>query len=756
MNSEANSIAIGKSVPRKEGRKKVTGQALYVDDISFPDMIYGVTVRSSVSRGRITSISFAGDIPWDEFTIVTAKDIPGENYVALILNDQPYLADEIVNHAEEAIVLLAHPNKYLLEEARRNVRIEYEELPAIFNLEDSLNKKEIIWGEDNVFKSFLVDKGNVDEVWANADIIVEGEYETGAQEQLYIENNGVIAIANESKGVTVWGSMQCPYYVHKALIKLFALPEDKVRVIQTETGGGFGGKEEYPSMIAGHAALLSLKSGKPVKIVYDRAEDMVATTKRHPSRTRHKTAVTKDGKLLAMDIEFIIDGGAYCTLSPVVLSRGTIHAAGPYFCAHVRIRSSALATNIPPHGAFRGFGAPQSIFALERHLDKVAAAAGLTADEFRRRNFIQQGQTTATSQIIRERVDMNQLLDRAFELTGYHEKRQRFATENAQSNLKKGIGFASFMHGAGFTGSGEVYLASVVGAEATTAGRVRILAASTEIGQGTNTIFAQIASEALGVDGDLIEVAQPDTADVPNSGPTVASRTCMVVGKLVESAVLALKQTLIGSSLLKENYNQSEFQAACRSYINKFGSLKTFSTYQAPPNIHWNDEKYQGDAYGAYAWAVYVAEVSVDSLTYEAHVDDFVAVQEVGRVINPVLATGQIEGGVAQGIGFTLFENVVWQNGRMANSQMTNYIIPTPADIPPIRVHFEESPYAYGPGGAKGIGELPMDGPAPAILNAIENATGVSFNHVPLMPEAMMDELSAQHGEAGASHPSRP
>jgi CO/xanthine dehydrogenase Mo-binding subunit len=740
MSTNTNHHPIGKSVPRKEGRKKVTGQALYVDDISFPEMLYGTTVRSSVSRGRITNISFAGDIPWNEFTIVTAKDIPGENYVALILNDQPYLAGEVINHAEEAIVLLAHPNKYLLEEARRNVRIECEELPAIFTLEDSVNKKEIIWGEDNVFKSFLVDKGNVDEVWSTANMIVEGEYFTGAQEQLYIENNGVIAIANEQDGVTVWGSMQCPYYVHKALIKLFALPENKVRVIQTETGGGFGGKEEYPSMIAGHAALLALKSGKPVKIVYDRAEDMVATTKRHPSRTRHKTAVSKDGKLLAMDIEFIIDGGAYCTLSPVVLSRGTIHAAGPYFCPHVRIRSSAVATNTPPHGAFRGFGAPQSIFALERHLDKVATAVGLTPDEFRRRNFIQQGQTTATSQVIREKVDMHQLLDRAFELTGYHEKRQRFAAENAESNIKKGIGFASFMHGAGFTGSGEVYLASVVGAEATNEGRVRILAASTEIGQGTNTIFAQIASEALGVDSDLIEVAQPDTADVPNSGPTVASRTCMVVGKLVESAVLALKQTLIGSGLLRDGYSQTQFQQACPKHIESFGPLKTFSTYQAPPNIHWNDEKYQGDAYGAYAWAVYVAEVSVDSLTYEAHVDDFVAVQEVGRVINPVLATGQIEGGVAQGIGFTLFEKVVWQNGRMANNQMTNYIIPTPADIPPIRVHFEENPYAYGPGGAKGIGELPMDGPAPAILNAIENATGVSFNQVPLMPEAIMQE----------------
>ena len=733
---------IGKSFPRKEGRKKVTGAALYVDDLSFPEMLHGATVRSPAARGKIKNISFEGDLPWDEFTIVTAKDIPGANYVALILNDQPYLAADFVNHPEEPVVLLAHKDKYLVEEARRNVRIEIEEQPPIFTLADSLAQKEIIWGNDNVFKKFLVDKGNVDEAWSSADFIVEGEYETGAQEQLYIENNGAIAIANSADGVTIWGSMQCPYYVHKALVKLFGLPEDKIRIIQTETGGGFGGKEEYPSLIAGHAALLAWKSGKPVKIIYDRAEDMVATTKRHPSRTRHKTAVTKDGKLVAMEIDFVIDGGAYCTLSPVVLSRGTIHAAGPYFCPNVRIHSQAVATNVPPHGAFRGFGAPQSIFALERHMDKVAHAVGLTPEEFRRRNFLHEGETTATSQVIRERVDMDHLLTRALQLSEYHAKREQFARDNAAHNgrftKKRGIGFATFMHGAGFTGSGEVFLQSVVSAEATVEGKVKILAASTEIGQGTNTIFSQIAAEALGLDFDSIEIVQPDTGRVPNSGPTVASRTSMVVGKLVESAVTGLKQTLIGSGVLPAQYSEADFKQACAEYVAKFGSLKTSSTYQPPPNIHWDDEKYQGDAYGAYAWAVYVAEVSFDELTYEARVEDFVAMQEVGRVLNPVLAAGQIEGGVAQAIGFTLFEHVVWKDGRMANNQMTNYIIPTPADIPPIRVYFEENPYAYGPGGAKGIGELPMDGAAPAILNAIENATGISFNAIPLMPEHLL------------------
>src|SRR5829696_8907482 len=740
---------IGQPVPRKEGRAKVTGAARYVDDISLPGMLYGTTVRSHVPRGRVTGVTFGEGLPWDEFTVVTPRDIPGANYVALILNDQPYLADGVVNHAEEPVLLLAHPDKYLLEEARRAVRLEIEALPGVFRIEESLAGKEIVWGEDNVFKTFLVEKGDVDGVWTSPGVIVvEGEYRTGAQEQLYIETNGVIAEASAASGVVVRGSMQCPYYVHKALVKLFDLPEDKVRVIQTETGGGFGGKEEYPSVIAGHAALLAWKSGRPVKIIYDRAEDMAATTKRHPSWTKHRTAVTRDGKLLGMEIDFVVDGGAYATLSAVVLSRGTIHAAGPYFCPNVRIKSRAVATNMPPHGAFRGFGAPQSIFALERHLDKVARALDLTAEELRRRNFITKGGTTATGQVIREDVDLGGLLDRAFELTDYRQKRERFARENVGARTKRGIGFASFMHGAGFTGSGEKYLQSIVGCEATADGRLRVLAASTEIGQGTKTVFAQIAADALGLDYETVEVAQPDTADVPNSGPTVASRTCMIVGKLVESAALKIKEALGDAGLIGDSFTQDEWARACAGYTSQHGALRTHVQYQQPGDVEWDDEHYRGDAYGAYAWAVYVAEVSVDTLTYEAHVEDFVAVQEVGRVIHPVLAAGQIEGGVAQGIGWSLYENVVWRDGRMANGQMTNYIIPTSADIPPIRVHFFENPYAGGPGGAKGIGELPMDGPAPAILNAIEHATGIAFDFMPLTPEDVFEALEREASPA--------
>jgi CO/xanthine dehydrogenase Mo-binding subunit len=736
------SRSIGRSVQRKEGRQKVTGRARYVDDLTLPGMIYGTTVRSVVPRGVIRDIDFEPGIPWDDFTVVTADDIPGTNRVALITDDQPYLASDLINHPEEPVVLLAHPDRHLLEEARRRVRIVVDPLPPVFTIDEALSGREIIWGSDNVFKSYLVSRGDVDDAFRRAHRIIEGEYETGAQEQLYIETNGMLAVADPESGVTVWGSMQCPFYIHRAVVGLFNLSAERVRIVQMETGGGFGGKEEYPSILAGHAALLAWKSRRPVKMIYDRLEDMAATTKRHPSRTRHRTAIDADGRLLAMDIEFTIDGGAYCTLSPVVLSRGTIHAAGPYFCENVRIRSKAVATNAPPHGAFRGFGAPQSVFALERQMDRLAAAAGLTPEELRRRNFIGTGQSNAVGQVLREPVNMPALLDRAFEVSHYHARQKEFARSNAGAPVKRGIGFACFMHGAGFTGSGEQHLASEVTVEAASDGHLRILAASTEIGQGTNTIFAQIACDALGIDADDVEIVQPDTTVVPNSGPTVASRTCMVVGKLVETAALGVKATLVGAGLLNQEYDSSAFRAAAAAFVAANGSLRGTAKYHPPEGLRWDDEKYQGDAYGAYAWAVYVASVAVDLATFEVRVEDFVAVQEVGRVINPVLAAGQIEGGVAQAIGWALYEHVVWREGRMANGQMTNYIMPTSMDLPPIRVEFFEHPYPHGPGGAKGIGELPMDGPAPAILNAVHHATGIDIPHLPLTPEALSDRVA--------------
>ena len=735
MTRRAQTRIVGASVPRKEGVDKLLGRARYVDDIEREGMWHGATVRSTMPRGLIRSIEFDRRVDWSEFAIVTAADIPGQNHIQLIFADQPCLADGKVNHCDEAIVLLAHPDKHKAKEAVAAVKIEYEAMPPVLTIEESERQDVIVWGADNVLKSFLLEKGDVDSAWDRAAHIVEGEYRTGAQEHLYIENNGMIAEYDAARGVTVWGSLQCPYYVHKSLMAVFDLPGDKVRVIQTETGGAFGGKEDYPSTLGAHAALLAMKSGHAVKMVYDRMEDLAATTKRHPSRTRHRTALDADGKLLAMDIDLATDGGAYSTLSSTVLSRATLHSPGPYVCANVRVRSRAWATNTVPYGAFRGFGAPQAIFAIERHMDEIAAALGMDPVELRRRNFLHDGDTTATEQVMREPVILDQLLDKALAESEYAGKRMQFSAENQKSPVKRGMGIAAFYHGSGFTGSGERYLNSLAGVDVTVDGQVRVLVSSTEFGQGTNTILTQIAAEAIGVDYGDVVMAPPDTDIVPNSGPTVASRTSMVVGRLIERASRQLVETLRAEAGLAAHFSSEDFFAACRRLRAAKGEVVSLCRYEAPPGIFWDDQKYRGEAYPAYAWSVQVAQVAVDTVTYSAEVEGFWAVQEVGRVLNPVLAGGQIEGGIAQGIGYALYEKVVLQNGHMINNQMTNYIMPTAEDVPPIHVSFVEIPFSHGGYGAKGIGELPHDGPAPAILNAIRDAVGVSFNSIPLLPE---------------------
>ena len=733
---------VGRSVPRREGRDKVTGATRYVDDLHMEGMLHGVTVRSPIARGRIREIRYEGDVPWQEIVVVTAKDVPGKNEVKLIKTDQPLLADGVVNHCEEPVLLLAHPDRHLLEEARRSVVLDIEPLPAVHSIEAALEGDVVVWGEDNVFTEYRVSRGDVDSVWDRAHLVLEGEYTTGAQEQMYIETQGMIARADPERGLEIWGSLQCPYYVQTALCPMFDLPPEKVRIVQAATGGGFGGKEEYPSILAGHAALLAWKSGRPVKMIYDRLEDVAATTKRHPSRTRHRTAVDEGGRILAMDIDFVVDGGAYVTLSPVVLSRGTIHAAGPYKCEHLRVRARAVATSSPPHGAFRGFGAPQSIFALERHLDRIADRLGIDPAELRRRNLLTAGASTAVGQVIHEPIDLSHLVDVAQEKAGWVQRRAEYDRWNATTDgpIRKGIGIAVFYHGSGFTGAGEVHLASKAIVQAHSGGTLRVLAASTEIGQGTTTIFSQIVADAAHVGLERVEIAEPDTDEVPNSGPTVASRTVMVVGNLLAKATADIVAQLRAAGHLAETWDEAGFAAACAAWFRDHDTLEGRAQYEPPAGVHWDEKNFSGDAYSAYAWAAYVASVEVDLRTAEVAVTDFVAVQEIGKTVNPVLAGGQIEGGVAQAVGWALYEEVVWRDGAVANPQMTNYIIPTSVDTPPIRVFFLD-PFEKSPV-AKGIGELPMDGPAPAIVNAVAHATSADPMGIPLMPETRLPLLS--------------
>jgi len=748
-------MAVGQNVPRKEGVDKLTGAARYVDDIALDGMLFGKTVRSRVPRGVIKSIVFDPAFDWSRIIVADWRDIPGENYVALIENDQPLLAESEIHHYDEPILLLAAETKELVHEASGRVTIEYEELSPVLTIEEALGGEQIIYGQDNVFKRFLIARGDLDQGFKLADRVITGEYRVPHQEQLYIETQGMIAIPGDGE-MTVMGSMQCPYYIHKALKQLFSLTDEQAIVIQTTTGGGFGGKEEYPSVIAAHAALLAHKARRPVKLIYDRAEDIAATTKRHPGIIRHRTGVTREGRLVASEIEIVLDGGAYVTLTPVVLSRGAIHSLGPYRCDNVRITARAVATNTPPNGAFRGFGAPQVAFASELQMEKIAAELDIDPLELRRRNILREGDTTATGQRLTWSVGSEAVLDAAIERAGYEEKKRALAAELSRSEKRRGIGISFFFHGAGFTGSGEAKMKAQAGVEVTSEGRIRVLSGSTEIGQGTQTIFCQIVSDELSVGYDEIDIIDPNTSCVPDSGPTVASRTCMVVGRVLQLASREVKEKLL--DFVAERYGSSEivlrdgwfisgekrlvsFSEAARAYLAERGPLRVDVRYASPPGIVWDDETYSGDAYPAYSWGAEVAEVEVDLDTFETRVLRITTAQDIGRAIHPILAAGQIEGGTLQAVGYGLFEELVWERGRIVNNRLTNYIIPTSLDAPEMDTIIVEKEYPFGPFGAKGVGELPMDGAAPAIAAAIFNATGALVPEIPITPERLLVAL---------------
>jgi CO/xanthine dehydrogenase Mo-binding subunit len=728
------------AVRRPEGPDKVRGRARYVDDLPCPDGLHGATLRSTIPRGRIRAVRFDPAFPWGECVVATAADIPGQNCVALIEEDQPLLADGVVRHAMEPLLVVAHADRARAWEALRHVHVEYEPDEPVLTVEDALEGPVLVRPADNVIKRITIEKGDVDAGLAGADVVVEGEYRVPHQEQAYIENQGMVARFEEDGTLVVEGSLQCPYYVHKALVRAFALPEEKVRVVQATTGGGFGGKEEYPSMVAAHAALLARKAGRPVKIVYDRTEDMLATTKRHPARIRHRTGLTREGRLVAQDIDVLMDGGAYATLSAVVLSRGALHATGPYECPNVRVRARMVATNTPPNGAFRGFGAPQTLFAAELHWERIAAALKKDALRLRRLNLVQEGSETATGQVLSESVGARDVLEAVVRRARYPERKREYRRWNRSPRRPtwRGIGVSVCHHGAGFTGSGEAFLASRVAVDLARTGEVRVRAASTEIGQGTLAMFTALAARALGVPEEWVTIERADTGLVPNSGPTVASRTCMIVGGLVERAARRLRERILESEGRMPS-TRAEMARAARRLCGDEPALRIEEQYRHPPEIRWDEETYRGDAYPVYGYGATVVDLEVDRTTFEVRVRRLTAAVDVGHAVDRRLVEGQVMGGVTQALGYALLENAVYRDGVMQNPQLTNYLIPTALDTPPLDVTIVEKPYSRGPLGAKGVGELPMDIPAPAVAAAVHDATGLLLTELPILPERILE-----------------
>ncbi len=748
-----------RSIPRRDGLEKSAGSTVYLDDLPVEGVWWGATVRSPHAHARIVSMRFDRSRAPENAVFVHAGDIDGRNGLQILDDHWPILAEGVVHHVGEAVALVAAPSREEALRAAAAVKVDYEELDAILGWEAAAATPplcELSLVEGKVQPVLDAAARGEDEL-----VLIEGEYRTGHQEHLYLETQGMMAEWVDGR-LVVTGSLQCPYYVKNALAHVFSLGEDGVRVVGRFMGGGFGGKEDYPSLLAAHVALLARAARRPVKIVYDRHEDILATTKRHPSRTRISSAVRRDGTLVAARVDFDLDGGAYLGLSPVVLSRGLLHATGPYRIEKVEIRARVLRTHTTPTGAFRGFGAPQSQFAWERHMDRIGRVLRIDPLNLRRHNVLEPGDRLPTGQVMDASCGAAAALEEAARRTDFlkrwkeYEERRTREEPLGRGNIARarGIGLSLAFHGAGFTGLGEHKMRSPVTVRLDDEGRLEILCAATEMGQGAATILPLLAADATGLRLEELRMSEPDTDVVPDSGPTVASRTSMVVGataaraaRQLVDAVLAWKEQQLDRGPLVVEDSQvtgpDGFHAPFTRIALEYraaGQPSHVTTRNEPPSWQDFDEtSYHGSAYPTYAYAAQVIEVEVDADTLQVQPVRATVAAEVGKVLHEVQCRGQIEGGLLQAIGWALWEEMKLEKGRPLNDRMTTYIVPTFPDAPEMEVHLLERPWDGPPSGAKGVGELPMDGPAAAVCAAIENAVGIGSDSIPATPERLLE-----------------
>ncbi|HEY8803911.1 MAG TPA: xanthine dehydrogenase family protein molybdopterin-binding subunit [Clostridium sp.] len=704
---------IGKPIKRVDAAEKIGGQAKYLADIEFEGMLYARTFRSTKARAKIISI----DIPQlpEGYYIVDKSDVPGRNRVKIIFYDMPFFAEDEVNYIGEPILLVVGPDREEILSILSNIKVVYEEIEPIFSMEDAIgNTRAPIFGDNNLYAEYAFSKGNLEEV-AKGDIKkFEGEYSTGYQEHIYLETQGVVAAYTNDK-IVIWGSMQCPYFIKDAVIEVLGFEGNRVEVIQTTTGGAFGGKEEYPSLIAGQVAVAALKIKKPIRLIFDRAEDIEVSTKRHPSIIKIKSYVSFDNKILGMDVDIKIDGGAYAGLSNIVLQRTMFASIGAYNVENVEISGVALATNKVPSGGFRGFGAPQAFFALEMHMDYISKELGMNALGFRKLNILKQGDTSSTGGLIRENTMLPEIILAIEDMSDYKKKIET----PKEKGILKGIGCSLFFHGCGFTGSGE---RDIIKAKVKLLKHrdrtVEILISNVEMGQGAQTTLRKIVAYILEIPIDRVIFKNPDTDRVPDSGPTVASRTITIVGKLLQDAAIEMKE-----------------------FMENDIELEIFKQYKHPEGFKWDDEKFKGDAYNTYAWGANIIEVEVNPITYEVSVTDIYAVFDIGEAIDDIIVRGQIEGGMVQGLGYAGMEVMKHKDGRLLQRTNTDYVIPTAMDFPKIQSKLVNNPYIDGPFGAKGVGETTLIGAAAAYALAVQNAIGHYINKIPVTPEYIMEVM---------------
>lgn len=709
---------ISPSIPRIDGQRKAAGEELYIADYRHDGFLTARFVRSQFTRGTITSLEIP-ELP-DGYYAVDYRDVPGANEVPLIKTDWPAFAEREIRYQGQIIMIIAGPDPQVVDRLVSEVSVSYDEtVPAVTPDEGLAVVGGPIHGRDNIYADLEIERGDAKRAFAEAARTIEGTYETGFQEQLYLEPQGLTATADrDGRTVVVQGSMQCPYYVKHAVEHVMG-DGIHVRVVQTTTGGGFGGKEDYPEIMGAPLAVAAWKIGKPLRMIFDRFEDLSWTSKRHPSRTRVRTAHDATGAITAVDIDILLDGGAYESYSLIVLQRAIFTSTGVYNFPNCHVHGRAVATNTVPSGAFRGFGAPQAIFAIETHMERVAEELDIDPIDARRPYFLKKGDTTLTGGTIREDVILDALLERGIADSNYATKRTAY-----RSTPNRGIGVSIFAHGCGFTGDGEQRL--IKGRVKLTKDendRVSILTASIDMGQGPRTTFRKVAGTVLGIPPEDIAYDNPDTDIVPDSGPTVASRTIMIVGYLVQEA----------AKKLKADWRPGEVQ-------------EVEEAYAMPPGITWDQDTFSGDAYAVFGWGVNIVEVEIDPVSYETEVLGAWGVYDVGVPIDERVVHGQIHGGMSQALGYGSLEKLeVDRNGVFMQRTMADYIVPTSLDFPRTGAATVDNPYPYGPFGAKGMGEMVHDGGHAALAAAVSQAVGAGCNTIPLAPERLMRIVNDAH-----------
>jgi xanthine dehydrogenase molybdenum-binding subunit len=750
---------IGHSYPRPDAVAKVTGAAKFADDFALPGMLYGATLRAAHPHARILSIDTAGAraLP-GVYAVLTHRDVPGRNRHGLVIHDWPVLCDDKVRYLGDAVAIVAADSPEIARQALTRIEVAYEPLPTVASAEQAREPGAALVHEGreggNLLEHIKVRHGDIEKGFAQADVIVENEYRTPAYDHMFMEPECSIGVPagydEDHQKLTVYVGSQIPYADRDQTAAALGLPKDQVRVVGTLIGGGFGGKEDIMGQI--HAALLAQATGRPVKILYNRTESLLAHPKRHATVLRIKTGARRDGKLVAVQAELIGDAGAYASLSTKVLKRATTHATGPYDIAHARVDCYAMYTNNPPSGAFRGFGVTQSAFAVESNMDVLAHELGMDPFELRRRNALRVGGTTATGQILRESVGLLDCIDWVEE----HVKALSDSASPEPANLRTAWGVAAAYKNTGFGGGApdaaeaevEVYLD----------GTAQVRISSADLGQGLTTVLAQIVAEVFGLSFERARVLLSDTDLTPDGGPTTGSRQTFVTGNAARHAAEGLRQRM--TQVAAEHWDVPpetvRFEggevragpgpAEGREYGAPFGEVVRWLIdeghepclrylYHAPDTKPLGEG---GDMHFAFGFCAQAAQVAIDPESCEVQVLRIVAAADGGRALNPQAFLGQVEGGIVMGMGTALSEEYVLEGGIPQTRRWKDYRIPLIGDMPEMHVHLAEHPTSTGPYGAKGMGELPSIPTAPAICNAIYNATGVRVYKLPVKPEELV------------------